>query len=136
MTRRSLSPLMASLLSELWNATHVGVARGVRHNARRNAMGALVRRGLARGAGYEGPLALFQIAGVRTGYKTFGDEPLAYMWCVVAASLDDDAALVVARLFGMGDEYHGGPGRQFAGPPAIRRSRTRVLVTQRVGLDV
>lgn len=72
---------------------------------------------------------------VREGYKTFGDDPVAYHWLLLPR-VSDELARDVARTFDMDpDGYYGGPGREFAGPMGIRHVRARTLLTQRVGLD-
>lgn len=85
----------------------------------------------------------------RSGIKSF-DEPLMYRWWVIPASEVDTFVYdfgeewkeeVLAVLGAQIPElnpfgYYRGPGQAFSSPPTVWRSRTRVLITQREGLDV
>ena len=61
------------------------------------------------------------------------DDTGAIQWWVLPGQVEPDRAIA---LVGSPFEFYGGPGAQFAGRPVVRSTRTRTLVTQRVGLDV
>jgi len=66
------------------------------------------------------------------GYKQWGDSDLdgGFYWAVYDPKITDEE---IARQH---SAFYSGVGRPFSGPPAIRRTKTRVLVTQRVGWDI
>lgn len=72
----------------------------------------------------------------RIGYIRMGvsREGLDYWtnWAIFSPHFTDDE--VLDRLGWCG--FSGGPGRAFGDGPMIRRTKTRVLVTQRCGLDI
>lgn len=71
----------------------------------------------------------------RTGTCGCGDSWVD--WIVFDGSLSDDEILVVLDKMGCSVEgCYRGPGRAFARGVSIRRSVSRVLVTQTGGLDV
>lgn len=80
-----------------------------------------------------------------SGIRSFED---GETWCVWAVydrkavekaygEVDDetDWSIVAYDLTGW-SPYYGGPGRRFCDDPMVSVSRTRVLVTQRCGMDV
>ncbi len=46
--------------------------------------------------------------------------------------IDDETIICVLDFY----SHYGGPGRQFANDATVRRSKGRVLVSQRVGWDI
>lgn len=68
-------------------------------------------------------------------------DPGGLKWCLFgkdAVDVDDDTLIVEAKERGfIVDEHHGGPGRWFADEPYTpKRTRTRVLIVQRSGMDI
>jgi len=61
------------------------------------------------------------------------DDTVALQWWVLPGQIEPQRAIA---LVGSPAEFYGGPGAQFADRPVVRSTRTRTLVTQRVGLDV
>lgn len=86
----------------------------------------------------------------RSGIKDFGDEPVLYRWWVIPSAQvdtfvydfgDDWKSEFLAELSEQIPEldpygHYSGPGQPFSNRPSVWRTRTRVLVTQRCGLDV
>lgn len=64
------------------------------------------------------------------GTKSF--EPgFGIEWWLFSSDVSDDEALGAAE-----PPYYGDPGGLYIKKPNVRRTKTRVLVTQRFGLDV
>lgn len=70
---------------------------------------------------------------VKRGYSRDTDVTGRRFW-LIAAVVDDEMALELAEF--PGESYSEFGGQPFADRPYVARSRTRTLVTQRVGLDV
>jgi hypothetical protein len=71
---------------------------------------------------------------VRRGVKMYGDSGSydgGYEWAVFPAGTSNEDATA-----GFPDPHYGGPGQGYCKKVCVRRSRTRVLVTQRFGLDI
>jgi len=68
----------------------------------------------------------------KSGYRDFGDSSLS--WWVLPIVTDEQLKnfLEINHI----QAYYCGPGQGFAGKPCIRRSSSRILITQRCGLDV
>jgi hypothetical protein len=71
-------------------------------------------------------------AAYRQGIKHTGDAG-GISWALYRPEISDDA---IRAAWGEFEGYDSGPGRQFARRACIRRTATRVLVTQFAGLDV
>jgi len=65
-------------------------------------------------------------------FKTY-DDTAALQWWVLPGQIEPERAIA---LVGSPAEFYGGPGARFADRPVVHSTRTRTLVTQRVGLDV
>jgi hypothetical protein len=70
---------------------------------------------------------------VAEGAKHFGDGEAWIRWAVFPPTVDDDVA---KGHFFAPNGFWDGPGRGFARSASVRRTRTRVLVTQSGGLDI
>jgi hypothetical protein len=70
---------------------------------------------------------------VAEGTKHFGDGEAWLRWAVFPASVADEVA---RGHFPIPNGFWAGPGQGFAKKASVRRSRTRVLVTQLGGLDI
>jgi hypothetical protein len=68
----------------------------------------------------------------RSGYKVTS-EAGAIQWRLFPATVDDEEIL---STFECSEGYYGGAGRAFCHPVYIRRTATRALATQFVGLDI
>jgi len=65
------------------------------------------------------------------GHKALGDG-CSIVWELFDARLPDRDCLIDSGMYG----YQEGPGKQFANKPGLRRTKTRVLVYQRAGIDI
>ena len=76
-------------------------------------------------------------AGSRNGYKPYryadGEEDVVgRLWWLLPGQVDPEQAVSMCDA----SPYYYGVGRAFADKPRVRMTRTRTLVTQRVGLDI
>lgn len=75
---------------------------------------------------------------IRFGVIDDPQGPSARFWAVapITSSVDDVLAALPTHFFEEPEGYSSGPGRRFADRMRVQRSRTRILLTQLVGLDV
>jgi hypothetical protein len=64
------------------------------------------------------------------GHKSLSDES-GIDWQVYPPAMSDEDV-----LSDWDSAFNGGPGRSFTNSPCLRRTGTRVLVTQFIGLDI
>lgn len=79
---------------------------------------------------------------LREGFRQYGgvgSGGVSILYWVLPGIYTPEAAQALIFVFAkyrLSDPYYGGPGAAFAERHTIRYSRTRTLVTQRVGMDI
>lgn len=69
---------------------------------------------------------------IRSGYRDFGDSSLSWWMLPICSEEQLRNFLEINHI----KYYNDGPGRGYGGKPSIRRSNSRILITQRCGVDV